>query len=139
MLNLGGNIMGFSSADSSSASKGESVSDTIRTISCYADICAMRHPKEGDRKSSYGSLQTFFYSSYQRRRRRTPASDTDTHRPVDDTFPERSSGQYDYRLVRRSEIRTYRPLSDPRTGEIHRYPVCADLSGRIETPKLHTF
>lgn len=47
MLNLGGSIMGFSSADSSSASKGESVADTIRTISCYADICAMRHPKEG--------------------------------------------------------------------------------------------
>ena len=47
MLNLGGSIMGFSSADSSSAAKGESVSDTIRTISCYADICAMRHPKEG--------------------------------------------------------------------------------------------
>lgn len=47
MLNLGGSILGFSSADSSSASKGESVSDTIRIISCYADICAMRHPKEG--------------------------------------------------------------------------------------------
>ncbi len=47
MLNLGGSIMGFSSADSSSAAKGESVSDTIRTISCYADICAMRHPNEG--------------------------------------------------------------------------------------------
>ena len=47
MLNLGGSIMGFSSADSSSASKGESVSDTIRTVSCYADIVAMRHPKEG--------------------------------------------------------------------------------------------
>ena len=47
MLNLGGSVMGFSSASSSSASKGESVSDTIRTISCYADICAMRHPKEG--------------------------------------------------------------------------------------------
>lgn len=47
MLNLGGSVMGFSSADSSSASKGESVSDTIRVISCYADICAMRHPKEG--------------------------------------------------------------------------------------------
>lgn len=46
MLNLGGSIMGFSSADSSSASKGESVSDTIRTVSCYADIVAMRHPKE---------------------------------------------------------------------------------------------
>lgn len=47
MLNLGGSVMGFSSADSSSAAKGESVADTIRTISCYADIAAMRHPKEG--------------------------------------------------------------------------------------------
>ncbi len=47
MLNLGGSVMGFSSADSSSAAKGESVADTIRTIGCYADICAMRHPKEG--------------------------------------------------------------------------------------------
>lgn len=47
MLNLGGSVMGFASADSSSASKGESVADTIRVISCYADICAMRHPKEG--------------------------------------------------------------------------------------------
>ena len=47
MLNLGGSVMGFSSAASSSAAKGESVADTIRTISCYADIVAMRHPKEG--------------------------------------------------------------------------------------------
>ena len=47
MLNLGGKVLGFSDANSSSASKGESVSDTIRVISCYADICAMRHPKEG--------------------------------------------------------------------------------------------
>lgn len=47
MLNLGGSVLGFHSGDSSSAAKGESVSDTIRVISCYADICAMRHPKEG--------------------------------------------------------------------------------------------
>lgn len=47
MLNLGGSVLGFSSADSSSSSKGESVADTIRVISSYADICAMRHPKEG--------------------------------------------------------------------------------------------
>ena len=47
MLNLGGSVLGFASADSSSAAKGESVSDTIRIISCYADIWAMRHPKEG--------------------------------------------------------------------------------------------
>ena len=47
MLSLGGSVLGFSSVDSSSAAKGESVSDTIRTISCYADIAAMSHPKEG--------------------------------------------------------------------------------------------
>ena len=47
MIRLGGQIIGFADAASSSASKGESVSDTIRIISCYADICAMRHPKEG--------------------------------------------------------------------------------------------
>ena len=47
MINLGGQVLGFSEASSSSASKGESVADTIRIISCYADICAMRHPKEG--------------------------------------------------------------------------------------------
>lgn len=47
MLNLGGRVLGFSDANSSSAAKGESVSDTIRVISCFADICAMRHPKEG--------------------------------------------------------------------------------------------
>ncbi|MCH5280578.1 MAG: aspartate carbamoyltransferase [Lachnospiraceae bacterium] len=47
MINLGGGVLGFSDADSSSASKGESVSDTIRVISCFADICAIRHPKEG--------------------------------------------------------------------------------------------
>ncbi len=47
MLNLGGSVLGFSTADSSSAAKGESVADTIRIVSCYADICAMRHPKEG--------------------------------------------------------------------------------------------
>lgn len=47
MLNLGGQVLGFSDAASSSATKGESVSDTIRVISCFADICAMRHPKEG--------------------------------------------------------------------------------------------
>lgn len=47
MMNLGGKVLGFSTADSSSAAKGESVADTIRVVSCYADICAMRHPKEG--------------------------------------------------------------------------------------------
>jgi len=56
MLNLGGNILGFASADSSSVAKGESVADTIRVVSCYADVCAMRHPKEG------APLQASLYS-----------------------------------------------------------------------------
>ena len=58
MLNLGGNILGFSSADSSSAAKGESVADTIRVISAYADIAAIRHPKEGAplRAAHYASI-----------------------------------------------------------------------------------
>lgn len=47
MMELGGNVLGFSTADSSSATKGESVADTVRTVACYADIIAMRHPKEG--------------------------------------------------------------------------------------------
>ena len=47
MLELGGSVLGFSSADSSSAAKGESIADTARTVACYADIIAMRHPKEG--------------------------------------------------------------------------------------------
>jgi len=58
MLDLGGSVLGFSSADSSSAAKGESVADTIRMISCYADIAAMRHPKEGSalRASQFSSI-----------------------------------------------------------------------------------
>ena len=47
MMELGGNVLGFSSSDSSSSTKGESVSDTVKVVSCYADIIAMRHPKEG--------------------------------------------------------------------------------------------
>ena len=83
MINLGGSVLGFSSADSSSASKGESVSDTIRVISCYADICAMRHPKEG------APMVAASKSGIQRRRRRTPASYSDAHRPYDYTRAQR--------------------------------------------------
>ena len=47
MIELGGNVLGFSSANSSSAAKGESIADTVRVVGCYADIIAIRHPKEG--------------------------------------------------------------------------------------------
>ena len=61
MLNLGGHVLGFPSENVSSASKGESVADTIRVVSCYADIVAMRHPKEG------APLRASRYSGDQRR------------------------------------------------------------------------
>ena len=57
MLSLGGSVLGFSSADSSSTAKGESLMDTIRTVSCYSDIIAMRHPKEGAPMA--GSLKSY--------------------------------------------------------------------------------
>ena len=76
MINLGGSVLGFSSADSSSASKGESVADTIRVISCFADICAMRHPKEG---AAMVCKPARHDSGDQCRGRRTSASDTDPY------------------------------------------------------------
>lgn len=76
MINLGGSVLGFSSADSSSASKGESVADTIRVISCFADICAMQPPK---RRRCYGCKPARHDSGDQCRGRRTSASDTDPY------------------------------------------------------------
>ena len=98
MIHLGGQVLGFSSAASSSASKGESVSDTIRMISCYADI--------------YGSDSRILDSCDQRRRRRTSAPHADSDRPDDDPVPERPPGSSDHRSVRRSEIRTYGAFAD---------------------------
>ena len=67
MYELGGNVLGFSEAQSSSAAKGESVADTAKTVSCYADIIAMRHPKGG---RASGGCHERFGSCDQRRRRR---------------------------------------------------------------------
>lgn len=89
MLRLGGKVLGFSSADSSSASKGESVADTIRVVSCYADICAMRHPKEACPACCIHGIPD---SGYQCRRWWTSASNPDTDRPAYHSFHERSFG-----------------------------------------------
>lgn len=62
MLNLGGSVLGFSSADSSSAAKGETVADTIRVVSCFADICAMA-PSQGRRR--HGCLHVFLHPHHQ--------------------------------------------------------------------------
>ena len=85
MQNLGGSVLGFSSADSSSAAKGESVSDTIRVISCYADICAILKIRD---------------SGYQCRRRRPPASHPDPHRFNDDPLFKGKAFRSHHRPVR---------------------------------------
>ena len=108
MLNLGGSVLGFSSADSSSASKGESVSDTIRVISSYADICAMRHPKEG--APLVASQRS--------------------------TIPVINAGDGGHQL-RRSEIRPHRPLPDSRFNPLSPYQIYPDFSGRASGSKLY--
>ena len=113
MMNLGGKVLGFSSADSSSASKGESVADTIRVVSCYADICA------------------------QRRRRWSSTSYPDINRLTYHPFPERTSGQSDHWSVRRPEIRTYSSLPDRSTCTLHKCKIHSDLTGRASHPKLY--
>lgn len=80
MLNLGGSVLGFPSANVSSVSKGESVADTIRIVSCYADIAAMRHPLEGA-PHARGTL--FAHPRHQRGRRRHP----DPHQTLTDLLP----------------------------------------------------
>lgn len=105
MLNLGGSVLGFSSAASSSATKGETVADTIRMISCFADICAMRHPKEGAAlvASEYSSIPVI------------NAGDGGHQHPTQTltdlmTIPlsEMQTGPHEDRSLRRLEIRTYR-------------------------------
>ena len=106
MMNLGGKVLGFSSQDSSSAAKGESVSDTMRIVSCYADIAAMRHPKEGaplvaSMKSLIPVINAGISDSrHQCGRRRTPASDADPDRPSDDPVSERTFRSSDVRSLR---------------------------------------
>ena len=109
MLNLGGSIMGFSSAESSSAAKGESVSDTIRTISCYADICAMRHPKEGAPMVAcqHSSIPVINAGDGGHQHPTQTLTDLLTIRNR-----ERTSEQHDDRSLRGLKIRPYRPLPD---------------------------
>ena len=117
MLNLGGSIMGFSSADSSSASKGESVSDTIRTVSCYADIVAMRHPKEGAPMVAckHASIPVINAGDGGHQHPTQTLTDLLTIRSVKGRLE-----SYDNWFLRRFKIRTHRTLFDPRSGSLQR-------------------
>ena len=134
MLNLGGSVLGFSSAKSSSAAKGESVSDTIRMINCYADICAMRHPKEGAAAVACPPCNN---SGHQCRRRRTSASNPNSDRFIDNPFLKRTAGQHDDWIMWGFEIRAYRTFSDSRTGKISRYPIHFNFTGGASPARLY--
>ena len=115
MLNLGGSVLGFASADSSSASKGESISDTIRVISCYADICAMRHPKEGAALVASQKSRIPVINAGDGGHQHPTQTLTDLN---DHSFPERKTGEYYDWSVRGSEIRTNRSFPDQCTDPL---------------------
>ena len=134
MINLGGSVLGFSSADSSSASKGESVADTIRVISCFADICAMRHPKEGAAMvaSQHATIPVINAGDGGHQHPTQTLTDLLTIRSLKGRLDNMTIGS-----MRRSEIRPYRTLSDPCTGTLSGDPFCSDFSGRIKASKLY--
>ena len=118
MLNLGGNILGFASGNDSSASKGESVADTIRVVSCYADIVAMRHPKEGAALVAALNASVPVVNAGDGGHQHPTQTLTDllTIHALKGRL-----GSSDHRSVRRLKVRTYGPFPDQRSGALHRY------------------
>ena len=126
--------MGFSSANSSSAAKGESVSDTIRTISCYADICAMRHPKEGAPMVAcqHSTIPVINAGDGGHQHPTQTLTDLLTILNVKGRLDNMTIG-----LCGDLKIRSYCSLTDHCTRKIHRHPFCTDLSRRIKTSGIH--
>ncbi len=131
MLNLGGSVLGFASADSSSAAKGESVSDTIRIISCYADICAMRHPKEGAPlvASQKSRIPVINAGDGGHQHPTQTLTDLMTIRSLKET-----PWQSHDRTLRRLKIRTHRTFSDLCTNPLPGHPLRADLPEELRIP-----
>ena len=134
MLNLGGSVLGFSSADSSSAAKGESVSDTIRVISGYADICAMRHPKEGAPlvASLHSEIPVINAGDGGHQHPTQTLTDLFTIRSLKGKIQDLTIG-----LCGRSEIRADRPLPDQRPGTLPQHPLRPDLPGGAADSRLY--
>ena len=107
------------------------MADTIRVISCFADIRAMRHP-EG--RCADGCFPALFHPGYQCRRRRSPASDADLDRSDDDPFFKRTPEQFNSRSVRRFEIRTHGSLLNQRAVLLHRHPFRPHFPPELRVP-----
>ena len=110
MYELGGNVISVSSANNNSAAKGESVADTAKTVSCYADIIAMRHPKEGATMVAAAAASIPVINAGDGGHNHP----TDARRSLDDLSREGEDGESDHRSVRRPEIRQNRPFADQR-------------------------
>ena len=134
MLNLGGSILGFSSADSSSAAKGESVSDTIRMISCYADICAMRHPKEGAPMVAcrHSSIPVINAGDGGHQHPTQTLTDLLTIRSLKGRLDNLTIG-----LCGDLKFGQYSSLSHSRTGTLPEHQICSDFTGRAASAKLY--
>ncbi len=115
MLRLGGKTLGFAGAQLSSASKGETVEDTARVVSNYADVIAMRHPKEGAplRASRYARVPVINAGDGGHAQ---PLSDHD--RPDDHPSAQGAAGSFDHRLLRRPQVRPDGPLPDRRAEPV---------------------
>ena len=131
MLSLGGQVLGFSSASSSSAAKGESVSDTIRTVSCYSDIIAMRHPKEGaPLVASRHSLVPIINAG-------DGGHNHPTQTLTDLLTIHREKGRFDDLTIGLcGDLKFDRPLSGGRHEPLYRHPLRAHLPGGAEAAPL---
>ena len=133
MLRLGGQVLGFSSAASSSAAKGESVSDTVRTVSCYSDIIAMRHPKEG------APLVASMHATVPVINAGDGGHNHPTQTLTDLLTIHRGEGparQLDRGFLRGPEVWPHGPLPDLRPEPVYRHQDRAGVPGGTETSQL---
>lgn len=133
MLSLGGKTLGFSSANSSSAAKGESVADTVRTVSCYADIIAMRHPKEG------APLVASMRSEVPVINAGDGGHNHPTQTLTDLLTINREKGRFnDLTVGFCGDLKfwTHGPFAHQRAQPLHRHQVCACLAGGAEAAEL---
>ncbi len=134
MLNLGGHVLGFPSENVSSASKGESVADTIRVVSCYADIVAMRHPKEGAplRASRYSRIPVINAGDGGHQHPTQTLTDLMTIRRRKGRLDDLTIG-----LCGDLKVRPHGALPDQDHGPLPEHPLCAHQPGRAAGAGLH--
>ena len=131
MMNLGGKVLGFASADSSSAAKGESIADTIRVVSSFADICAIRHPKEGAPQvaAQFSGIPVINAGDGGHQHPTQTLTDLLTIRML--------KGRLDHLTVGLCGDLKFGSFPDQSPVTVSGYSLCIDFSGRTPNSKLH--